>query len=102
MVRTRNKKTLTKKRYKLRDRQETDGQYLLKLVLVILMGTAWLKFATPLMLGPVPVAGLPIGMLFAFLAIRRFEKRQADRKIWYAMLIVVTLICYFVPAGIMI
>jgi hypothetical protein len=79
---------------------ESDGQYLLKLVLIILLGTLWLKFATPLTVGPVPLIGVPVGMLFGLLLISRFEKIQYDRKIWYAILLLVTIISYFVPAGI--
>lgn len=81
---------------------ETDGQYLLKLVLVVILGSLWLKFAHPFSIGAVPMTGLPIGMLFGLLVVRRFEKLQADRKIWYLVLIVVTIISYFVPAGIVI
>lgn len=83
-------------------RNESDGQYLLKLVLVILLGTLWLKFAMPLSIGGLPVAGIPVGMLFGLLIVSRVEKLQIDRKIWYAILLVVTVISYFVPAGIVI
>ena len=51
---------------------ESDGTYLLKLVAFVLLGTLWLKFSQPIV------------------------------WIWYAILIVVTIICYFVPAGIVI
>lgn len=81
---------------------ESDGQYLLKLVLIVLLGMLWLKFAQPMQFGVVPLIGLPIGMLFGLLVVRRFEKLQADRKIWYLVLIIVTIISYFVPAGIVI
>ena len=79
---------------------ESDGQYLLKLVLIILLGTVWLKFTHPLTVGSLPVAAIPVGMLFGLLIISRVEKQQVDRKIWYAILLVVTVISYFVPAGI--
>ena len=81
---------------------ETDGQYLLKLVLVILLGTVWLKFNTPLQVGIFSTAGIPIGMLFGLFVISRFEKVQYDRKIWYAILFIVTIISFFAPAGIVI
>ncbi|MFZ1258137.1 MAG: hypothetical protein WAQ25_01585 [Candidatus Saccharimonas sp.] len=81
---------------------ESDGQYLLKLVLMVLLGTLWLKFAMPAQAGAVPLAGLPIGMLFGLLLVRKFEKNQNDRKLWYMVLIIVTIISYFVPAGIVI
>jgi hypothetical protein len=79
---------------------ESDGQYLLKLVLIILLGTVWLKFSQPFSVGPLPVAAIPVGMLFGLLIISRVERQQVDRKIWYAILLVITVISYFAPAGI--
>ena len=81
---------------------ESDGAYFLKLVLCVVLGTLWLKFAQPWALGPVTLYGLPVGMLFGLLIVSRFEKFQYNRKIWYAILIVVTIISYFVPAGIIV
>lgn len=81
---------------------ETDGQYLLKLVLIVLLGTFWIKFAVPLTFINIPISGIPVGMLFGLLVVSYLEKSQYDRKIWYAILIVVTIICYFMPAGIVI
>jgi hypothetical protein len=81
---------------------ESDSTYLLKLVVFVLLGTLWLKFATPLTWHGIPFNGIPIGLLAGLLLVRRFEPLQIDRKIWYAILIVVTIICYFVPAGIVI
>ncbi len=81
---------------------ESDGQYLLKLVVVILLGTFWLKFGTPLTVAGIPLAAVPLGMLLGLLLISRLEKLQFNRKIWYAILFVVTIVCYFLPAGIMI
>lgn len=81
---------------------ETDGQYLLKLVLVVLLGTIWLKFGTPIQVGPFVTGGVPIGMLFGLFIISRFEKMQYDRKIWYAILLIVTIVSFFIPAGIVI
>lgn len=81
---------------------ESDGRYLLKLVLIILLGTVWLKFAHPLQIGGLVVAGLPVGMLFGLVLVSRMERYQFDRKIWYAILIIVTILSYFLPAGIVI
>jgi hypothetical protein len=81
---------------------EPDGQYLLKLVLVILLGTVWLKFNTPLQIGPFISGGVPLGMLFGLFVISRFEKMQYDRKIWYAILLIVTILSFFAPVGIVI
>lgn len=81
---------------------ESDSTYLLKLVVFILLGTLWLKFQAPLVWHGFPINGVPAGLLVGLLLVREFEKHQSDRKIWYACLIVVTIICYFVPAGIVI
>ena len=81
---------------------ESDGTYFLKLVVFTLLGTLWLKFGTPVTWLGMPVNGIPLGMLIGLLLVVKFEKYQSDRKIWYAILLVVTIICYFVPAGIVI
>lgn len=82
--------------------QEGDGVYFLKLVVVVLLGTLWLKFATPLSWQGVPFAAFPLGALIGFLGIKLLERNQMDRKIWFAVLLVVMIISYFVPAGIVI
>lgn len=81
---------------------ESDSTYLLKLVVFVLLGTLWLKFQSPITIGSMPLNGLPIGLLVGLLLVAKFEKYQFNRKIWYAILLVVTIICYFVPAGIVI
>lgn len=81
---------------------ETDGTYFLKLVVFVLLGTLWLKFGQPIMIGSMPLHGIPLGLLIGLILVSQFEKYQSDRKIWYAILLVVTIICYFVPAGIVI
>ena len=81
---------------------EADGVYFLKLVVVVILSTLWLKLATPLSWNGIPLGGFPIGALVTIIAIRLFEKNQTDRKIWFAVLVMVTMISYFVPAGIII
>ena len=81
---------------------ESDGTYFLKLVIVILLGTFWLRFAEPIWLFNFPFGAIPIGLLVGLILVNRFEKLQSDRKIWYAILVVVTIICYFTPSGIII
>ena len=81
---------------------ESDGQYLLKLVLIIILGTLWLKFKEPLWLGALPLGAIPVGMIFGLLVVSRMEKQQFDRKIWYAILLVVTVVSYVSAAGIVI
>jgi hypothetical protein len=81
---------------------ESDWTYFLTLVVFVLPGTLWLKFSQPVSWLGLPMGGVPIGMLVGLILVSKFEKYQSDRKIWYAILLVVTIICYFVPAGIVI
>jgi hypothetical protein len=81
---------------------ESDSTYFLKLVVYVLLGTLWLKLAEPVVWLGIPIGGIPVGLLIGLLLVRKFEKLQADRKIWYAILLVVTIISHFVPAGIVI
>lgn len=81
---------------------ESDSTYLFKLVCFVILGTLWLKFEHPITWMELPLSGIPVGMLIGLLLVKHFEKFQIDRKIWYATLIVVTIISYFVPAGIVI
>lgn len=81
---------------------ESDSTYFLKLVIYVLLGTLWLKFALPITWLGIPIGGIPVGMLVGLILVRRFEKYQSDRKIWYAILLVVTILSHFVPAGIVI
>lgn len=81
---------------------ESDGAYFLKLVLCIVLGTLWIKFQAPLVVGGISLNGLPVGLLFGVLVVSQFEKFQYDRKLWYAILVLVTIVSYFLPAGIVI
>ncbi|MEO5950154.1 MAG: hypothetical protein ABIQ04_01765 [Candidatus Saccharimonadales bacterium] len=81
---------------------ETDSTYFLKLVVFILLGTLWLKFAEPISWQGIRFTGVPLGLVLGIIGIAKFEKYQEDRKIWYAVLVVVSIICYFVPAGVVI
>lgn len=81
---------------------ESDGTYFLKLVIIVILGTLWLKLAQPVMWQGVPFGGFPLGMLLALAGILLLEKSQTNRKIWYAVLIIVTIVSYFLPAGIVI
>ncbi len=81
---------------------ESDGEYLLKLILVVLLGTFWVKFGTTVTWLSLPISALPVGLLIGLIFISYFERFQSDRKIWYAVLVVVGIISYFVPAGIVV
>jgi hypothetical protein len=79
---------------------ESDGTYFLKLVVFTLLGTFWVRFGTPVEWLGIPVAALPAGLLVGLLLVRKFETHQTDRKIWYAILLVVTIACAYAPTGI--
>lgn len=101
-----NKKTRTYARNRIFSRRsyenvhESDGAYLLKMVLCIVLGTIWIKFAAPVTIGSFPLGGIPIGLLVGLILVSQFEKYQFNRKIMYALLVVVTILSYFIPAGI--
>jgi len=109
MTQAKTKKPRTRTHAKNRPRKpavqkltETDGLYFFKLVIVVLLSTLWLKFVTPISWAGIPLAAFPVGALIAVIGIKLLEKDRYDRKIWFAVLIVVTMISYFVPAGIVI
>lgn len=81
---------------------EADGTYFLKLVVVVILSTLWLKFVTPVSWNDIPLAAFPVGALIALVGIRLYERDVVDRKIWYAVIVVVTILSYFVPAGIVV
>lgn len=80
---------------------EPDSIYFLKLVVYMMLGAFWLKFSVPLQLGPLLFHGFPLGLMLGLLLASR-DKFQVDRKIAYAILIIMTLLSYFLPVGIVI
>lgn len=81
---------------------EADGVYFLKLVVIVILSTLWLKFTAPISWNGIPFAAFPLGALIGLVAIKLYEKDQTNRKIWFAVLVMVTILSYFVPAGIVI
>ena len=80
---------------------ERDSTYFLKLVLYVVVGSFWLKFQQPLQLGAFAINGLPLGLVLGLL-FASHDHFQVDRKIEYAILIIVTIVTFFLPAGIVI
>lgn len=80
---------------------ESDSAYFLKLVLYVVLGTLWLKFQSPLVIGDLLVNGVPLGLVIGLL-FASHEHFQVDKKIEYAILVVMTILTYFLPAGIVI
>jgi len=81
---------------------ESDGAYLLKLVLTVLLGMFWLRFNPTISWGSLQVSALPIGCIVGLLFVSRFERFQSDRKIWYAVLVIVTIVSYFFATGLIV
>lgn len=79
-------------------KQESDGSYLLKLVLYVIIGSQWLWISASddSTFIPLPI-GLIIGLLFV-----RHERFQIDRKIEYALLLIATLIGFWAQIGLFI
>lgn len=78
---------------------ETDSTYFLKLVLYVILGTFWLKFADPIEIGDFQLHAFPLGLIIG-LIFASHDHFQVDRKIEYAILIGITIITFFEPAGI--
>lgn len=81
---------------------ESDSTYFLKLIVVVILGTLWIKLSTPLSWQGMSFGALPLGLVVGLIGIKLLEKNPFDRKIWFAVLIIIAVISYFVPAGIVI
>ena len=83
------------------EKLEPDGVYLLKLTVIAIAGTLWLKFKMPLVFGGFTISAFPLGLIIGALAVYIWEKHPSDRRIWYAVLLIVAIVSYFLPAGIL-
>jgi hypothetical protein len=92
---------MAKQNTKKQQKPETDAVYFLKLVLYIILGSFWLKFSHPLAIGSFLVNGFPLGLIIG-LIFAHHDHFQVDRKIEYAILIIATIVSFFLPAGIVI
>ena len=77
---------------------ESDGSYILKLVLYLIVGSQWVWILNNdgNVTVPIPV-GLIIGLFFI-----SHEKFQIDRKIEYAVLLVAVLLGFWAQVGVFI
>jgi hypothetical protein len=82
-----NKKTQT-------NQNQTDSIYILKLVILLILGSFWLRIVSGSITLPIPV-----GMLAGIL-ITRTDKFQFDRKIEYAFLLMAMFVGFWLPIGI--
>lgn len=76
---------------------EQDSVYFLKLVLYMMLGSAWLKITD----GATSQFPIPIGLLLGLLFVQH-EHFRIDRKIEYAVLLVAAFIGFWLPVGIFI
>lgn len=78
--------------------KESDSLFFLKILMFFILGTVWLRFDTVDFLGlsAVPI-GLPVGIMFA-----SHDHFMIDRKIEYTILLVSTVISFFLPIGLVI
>jgi hypothetical protein len=80
-------------------RSESDGSYFLKLILYVIVASFWIKLNNPITIGGFNLNGIPVGF-FIGLVFAAHDHFQIDRKIEYAILIIVTIITFFLPSGI--
>lgn len=92
---------MPQKKTKTTAKTEKDSTYFLKLIIYVILGSFWLKFASPLHVGDALINGLPLGLLIG-LIFASHDHFQIDRKIEYAILVLMTVVCFFLPAGIVI
>lgn len=79
---------------------ESDSAFLLKLILVTLLGALWVRLGTPLEVGGVAITSIPIGFLLGLALVGWFEHFQSNRRIWYVVLILVAIVSNYLPVGI--
>lgn len=79
--------------------QESDGVYLFKIALYVILGALWLRFPAPITLGDISIQAFPLGF-FIGLVFAGHDHFQVDRKIEYVVLIMATILSVFLPTGI--
>ncbi len=87
------------KKKQTKPQAEPDTTFFLKLVLYVILGSFWLKFQHPLQIGNFMLNGFPLGLLIG-LVFASHDHFQIDRKIEYTVLVLVTIVTFFLPAGI--
>jgi len=74
-----------------------DGIFALKLVVLVVVGSIWLKITN----GDSVTFGAPIGLIVGIVMVRH-ERFRTDRKIGYAVLALAMLIGFMSPYGIIV
>jgi hypothetical protein len=75
---------------------ELDGVYLLKLVMILVVGSMWVRFVGDGQRYQIPV---PVGLLIGLAFVMR-EKYKVDRKIDYALLLLAMFVGFWTQVGI--
>ena len=84
---------------RVRQLEETDGAFFLKIVIYMLLGCVWILFDKPLQFGTFQLGSFPVGFFIGLILASR-DKFQIDRKIEYVILIFITIISFFYPVGV--
>ena len=79
---------------------EPDSVFLLKLIGAAISASVWLKFSSQLTIFGVVFGGLPVGAVLGLVAVHFLEKRQMNRHVFYSIILLVAIISYFLPLGI--
>lgn len=85
----------------IKKQTETDSLYFLKLVLYVMAGSFWLRFSSPIQIGDFYINAVPLGLVVG-LIFAHHDHFQVDRKIEYAVLLIATIVSFFLPTGIII
>jgi hypothetical protein len=75
---------------------ELDGIYLLKLVMILVVGSMWVRFVSEGHRYQIPI---PVGLLIGLVFVMR-EKYKVDRKIDYALLLLAMFVGFWTQVGI--
>lgn len=79
---------------------EKDGVFFAKLALFLVVSAFWLRLAHPLEVAGLQIQAVPLGLVIGLLLVAGIEKYQFNRKIWYVMMIMMTIFTSFTPVGI--
>ncbi len=85
------------KKIKKRQPTQSDSVYVLKLVLLLILGSLWIKIA----IGDKYQIPIPVGFIIGVLFVVK-DRFQIDRKIEYALLLVAAFIGFWLPIGLFI
>lgn len=96
MSQKQNARTYARNRTKLSRRgfeknPENDMIFLFKLILCALISLFWIKTHE--------AVSIPLGLFVGFLGVYFFEKRQDNRRIFYAVSLICGIISFFLPIG---